>query len=442
MNGFDYMEHIVVGLNHKTAPVSLREKLAVDPVRLTETLKRLVTLDCVDEGLIVSTCNRMEVYAVARNGCHCVSGIENFVADLNHLGINVLKPHIYEYRELEAIRHVFRVTSSLDSLVVGEAQISGQVKEAYQKALAAKTTGLFLNRWMHRAFFVAKKIRTDTKISQKKVSIGSTAVELAKKIFGDLSSKKVVLIGAGEIAELVLGYLESEGVYDVSILNRNIEKASHLVGRGSADLGGRPGLGTGEATKWQAYSLDCLEEVLRSADVVIASVSAREPILRKEKMAVLMNARRHRPIFFIDLGVPRNLDSAIQTLSNVYLYNIDDLRQVVDSNMTERLNEAERAEVLVGKEASQFYESVVAQVPTIAALGKKFDTIRRREVERTLGKLSHLGEDEKKAVERCTEAIVDKILHDPVLILKSEGSMRHDSRVHEILKKLFRLEDE
>ena len=159
-------------------------------------------------------------------------------------------------------------------------------------------------------------------------------------------------------------------------------------------------------------------------------------------MAVLMNARRHRPIFFIDLGVPRNLDSAIQTLSNVYLYNIDDLRQVVDSNMTERLNEAERAEVLVGKEASQFYESVVAQVPTIAALGKKFDTIRRREVERTLGKLSHLGEDEKKAVERCTEAIVDKILHDPVLILKSEGSMRHDSRVHEILKKLFRLEDE
>ncbi|MBI4411242.1 MAG: glutamyl-tRNA reductase [Deltaproteobacteria bacterium] len=420
------MEHIVVGLNHKTAPVSLREKLAVDPAKLDQTLKALVNLDCVDEGLIVSTCNRMEVYAVARNGYHCVQGIENFVADLNHLGLDALKPHLYEYRELDAIRHVFRVASSLDSLVVGEAQISGQVKEAYRKALEARTTGLFLNRWMHRAFFVAKKIRTDTKVSQKKVSVGSAAVELAKKIFGDLSSKKVALIGAGEVAELVLGYLESEGVYDVSILNRNIEKA-----RGLADLG----LG-------EAYSLDSLEEVLHSADVVIASVSTAQPILGREKTAGLMAVRKHRPIFFIDLGVPRNLDSAIQTLSNVYLYNIDDLQEVVDSNMTERLSEAGKAEILVEKEASQFYESVVRQVPTIAALGKKFDTIRRRELERTLGKLSHLGEDEKKAVERCTEAIVDKILHDPVLILKSEGPLRHDSGVHELLKKLFRLDDE
>ncbi|MBI2340020.1 MAG: glutamyl-tRNA reductase [Deltaproteobacteria bacterium] len=420
------MEHIVVGLNHKTAPVSLREKLAVTPSRLDAALKQLVSLEPVAEGLIVSTCNRMEVYAVARDASTCTREIKNFVADLNHLRLDSLEPCLYEYRELDAVRHVFRVAASLDSLVVGEAQISGQVKEAYQKALAARTTGLFLNRLMHRAFFVAKKIRTDTKISEKKVSIGSAAVELAKKIFGDLAKKKVALIGAGEIAELVLGYLESEGVYDVSILNRSLEKAEGLASMG---LG-------------RAYSLDRLEEVLAVSDVVIASVSAPEPILKKEKTAGLMSLRKHRPIFFIDLGVPRNLDPSIHSLPNVYLYNIDDLQGVVDSNRMIRLAEAVKAEDLIEKEASQFYESVVRQTPTIAALGKKFDYIRRRELDCSLSRLGHLSEADRKAMEKCTEAIIDKILHDPVLILKSEDSMRRDSRVHEILKKLFRLDDE
>jgi len=420
------MEHIVVGMNHTTAPVDLREKLAIAPEGLSSALKSLLTLKPINEGLILSTCNRTEVYAVTESGSHCVREIKNFMASHNRVDLNEIDPFLYDYKEIEAIQHVFRVASSLDSMVLGEGEIVGQVKQAYQQALATETTGVILNRWMHRALYVAKKVRTETKISKNSVSVGSAAINLAKKIFGDLAKKKVVLIGAGEIAELVLAYLEDEGVYNVSVVNRTIQKALQLT---------QEGYGV-------AYSLDQLWKVLADADVVISSISTKKPLVGKEKILELMTRRKNKPMFFIDLGVPRNVDSQLNNVHNIYLYNIDDLKTVVDSNMSLRKVEAKKAEEIIQKEASQFYATVVRQEPTIASLGKKFDYIRKRELEKTLGKLGHLSTEEHKAIEKCTEAIVSRILHDPILMLKTEDQLKRDSKVHELIKKLFKLEDE
>lgn len=420
------MEHIVVGMNHHTAPIELREKIAISPSLLPSALKKLKSLRKVDEGLILSTCNRTEIYVVTQEGENTVQEIKEFVAHLNEVNSDLLAPHFYNYQNLDAIRHLFRVASSLDSMVVGEGQIAGQVKEAYQQALASKTTGVFLNRWMHRVFYVSKKVRTETKISSKAVSVGSSAIELAKRIFGDLSTKKVALIGAGKISELVLSYLENEGVIDVAILNRTLQKAVDLA----------------QDSFGMAYSIDRLWDVLAEVDVVISSVASDSILVTEEKMRSLMSKRKNRPMFFIDLGVPRNIDPQINDIENVYLYNIDDLEKVIDSNKMIRKKEAKKAEEIIEKEASQFFENVVLQEPTIASLGKKFDYIRKRELNKSLKKLSHLEEGEKRAIEKCTEAIVNKILHDPALMLRTEENLKRDSKVHDLVKKLFRLEDE
>lgn len=420
------MEHIVVGMNHHTAPVEIREKVAISSTGLRSALKDLLSLDEVKEGLILSTCNRTEIYAVTRDVKDSIKNIKKFVAHLNEINPEALDPYFYDYRDLDAIRHVFRVASSLDSMVVGEAQIVGQVKEAFRQAVASKTTGVFLNRLMHRVFYVAKKVRTETTISSKTVSVGSAGVELAKRIFGNLSSKKVALIGAGKIGELVLAYLEDEGVFDVAVLNRTLQKAYDLA---------QDGIGV-------AYSMERLKDVLKDVDIVISSISTDSPVVSQKDVTTLMSERKNRPMFFIDLGVPRNIDPHVNKVENIYLYNIDDLKKVIDSNMQLRKAEAKKAEEIIEKEASQFYETVVRQEPTIASLAKKFDYIRKRELDKTLKRLRQFSAEEKMAIEKCTEAIVNKILHDPILMLKTEGRFKRDSGIHELVKKLFRLDDE
>lgn len=418
------MDYLVVGMNHKTAPVSLREKLALPASALEGALQKLIATDSVNEGFILSTCNRVEVYAVSPECGQGIQKVKNFFYEFHHMAPDTLVPHLYEYQALDAIKHLFRVTSSLDSMIVGEPQIVGQVKEAYKQALATKSSGVFLNRFVDRALYVSKKIRTETQISAKSVSVGSQAVELAKKIFGDLTQKKVVLIGAGKVGELVISYLEEQGVYDICLVNRTLEKATDLV---------RQTLGV-------SYPLEKLGEVLLKADVVIASLAVPEALITHKQIVDLMEKRKNKPLFLIDLGVPRNIEPAINTLANVYLYNIDDLTKVIDKNKEARLSESQMAEEIIEKEASQFYQSVVQEEPTIALLGKKFDAIRRRELTKTLSRLAHLGDHEKKVFEKCTEAIVNKILYDPMITLKS--GKPHKQNAHNLLKRLFRLEDE
>lgn len=420
------MNYIVVGLNHKTAPVGVREKLNFTPEEIPQALRALLTQTQADEGLILSTCNRVEVYTVHSEALDGVEKIRHFLTRYHHMEEKALDSCSYHYADREAVRHLFRVASSLDSMVVGEPQITGQVKQAYRNALATRTSGVYLNRCLERALFVSKKVREETRIGQKNVSVGSAAVRLAKQIFDRFQNKKILLIGAGKIGELVVFYLEEEGCHDIFIVNRSYEKALELADDGV----GIP------------IPFENLQKILGEADLVISSMAVETPLITRSQMDLLMGARKNRPIFLIDLGVPRNIESAAGDLDNVYLYNIDDLSEISRSHQEERLNQARQAEEIVEKEVLRFFESVVTHEPTISLLGKKFESIRRRELIRTLGKLNHLSDEEKQAIDKCTESIVNKILHDPVVSLKSAKTSGWQLNASDLLKKLFRLDDE
>lgn len=415
------MNYVVVGLNHQTSPVGLRERLFIPEPQLPEALQELVSFKGISEGLILSTCNRVEIYASAASEREGVRNIKHFLSGRHQVDLGLLEPHLYNYTDYNAVRHVFRVASSLDSMVVGEAQITGQVKTAYQAAATSKTLGIFLNRFMDRALHVAKKVRSETAVSEKSVSIGSAAVDLARKIFGDLSQKKVVLVGAGEMGELVVSCLKSEGVSELRILNRSLERARHLA----QQIGAVPD------------SLDSLEDALTWADVCI--FAAEGFLMDGARAKALSSRRRMAPLFLIDLGVPRNVEPAVNHAPNVYLYNIDDLKEVVTSNQAARNGEAKKAEEIVDVEATRFYESTVSFKPTVDGLGRKFELIRKGELEKTFKKLVHLKEEDRIAFEKCTEAIVARILHDPVLLLKSDHE--NEGNAHQLLKKLFKLEE-
>lgn len=420
------MDFIIVGLNHKTAPIELREKLSFSEEDLNTSLKELVSSNNIQECFILSTCNRVEVYAVTAGKDSGIQNIEDFLSKHFNLQSKEIGPYLYSYDDLQAMQHLFRVTSSLDSMVVGEPQITGQVKKAFEQAVVSGTTGSNLSRLIGHALYVSKRVRNETGISSRMVSVGSVSVDLAGRIFGKFEEKRVCLIGAGEIGELVLTSLMDKGVGDVVILNRTLEKARELV----------------EKWKGESRSLDDLWDVLLKADVVITSIEGDVPLISKDRVAGLMQTRKNNPLFFIDLGVPRNIDSKVGTVNNVYLYNIDDLKSVADFNKGAREAEAKKGEEIVVKEASQFYESLLQTHPTIAQLGKKFDNIRRRELEKTLKKLSHLSEEDVKKLKKCTEAIVGRILHDPIITLKSEWEGKEESQAHRILRKFFRLDDE
>ncbi len=425
------MHYFIVGLNYKTAPVDLREKMAFSKESVEVALKQLSKVEVIDEVLILSTCNRVEIYSVSSDVEKALFRIKEFLADYHHLPLEAFEPYLYVYYDVEAVKHLFRVTASLDSMVVGEPQIVGQVKLAYQQAMQAHTSGVMLNRCLERSLFVSKKIRTETKIAAKSVSVGGAAVHLAKQIFGDLHSKKVALIGTGKIGELVSDYLEAEGVAEMILLNRTYEKAEALT---------REVMGA--HCRLIAMPMDKLEEALSQVDLAISSAGGASPLITVEQISRLMPQRRHQPIFFIDLGVPRNIEAGVNDIENAYLYNIDDLQKVVNSHKGERQEEAVQGALLAEKEAVQFYESVIHERPTLALLGKKFEAIRSQELNRTLAKLSHLPEEERTAIEKCTQAIVSKILFDPAIGLKAGETHRPHWSAHDLLKKLFRLDDE
>ena len=401
------MNIFVVGLNHKTAAVDVREKLAFNGQKLEEGLMRIKTLPEVKEAVILSTCNRVEMYTNVKDTAKAYESIKDFISEFHGLDRGSLEKSLYAHENLTAVRHVFRVASSLDSMVVGEPQILGQIKDAFEFALRKKTTGILLNKLMKKAISVAKRIRTETKIAENAVSISFAAVELAKKIFTDLSTKSVMLLGAGEMAELAAKHLVSSGVKEVLVANRTYETGCSLA----KEFNGR-------AVKFENFVHE-----IANTDIVICSTGASKYVLLKEQMHYVMKERKHKPVFIIDISVPRNIDPEINNIDNVYLYDVDDIQGVVDSNVQGRQKEAEKAEAIITDEIETFqkWQSSLDSVPTIIALRDRADAIRKEELERLLNKLSGLGEKEKKDIEYMANAITNKLIHPPTAALKEDA---------------------
>lgn len=417
------MKIIVIGLNHKTADVDVREKLAFNGPKLEEGLLKVRKLPGVNEAVVLSTCNRVEIYASTTDPDGTYETIKDFLAAFHHLDRSALDRSLYLYRDRNAVKHAFRVASSLDSMVLGEPQILGQLKDAFEFALEKKTTAILLNRLMKKTISVAKRVRTETKIAENAVSISFAAVELARKIFTDFSEKSFMLLGAGEMAELAAKHMMSFGVKSVTVANRTYERGCDLAEEFS-----------GRAIKFE----DFLKEMVYS-DIVICSTGASAYVLHKEEMQRVMKERRQKPVFIIDISVPRNVDPGINDLDNVYLYDVDDLQGVVETNIMERQKEAKKAEEIIGEEIDSFEKwlSSLDSVPTVIALRNMAEGIKREELERLMNKFPNLGEKERKAIEYMAAAIMNKLIHPPTVALKEDAEDR-DALIATI-KKLYAL---
>jgi len=417
------MNFQLIGVNHKTAPIEVREQLAIPERKLTEALRTLVGVPGVNEGLIVSTCNRVEVLANTVNGS---TDLRQFLTRYFKVDAGVYQPHLYEYRQREAIRHVFRVASSLDSMVVGEPQILGQVKEAYATARAAGAVQSYLDLLLTRAFAVAKRVRTETGVGSSSVSIASVAVELAGKIFGSLEGKHVCLVGAGKMSELAARHLLAQGAGPIFVANRTYERAQKLAHRFAG----------------QAIRFDQLYEHCEQADIVITSTGAPVAIFRREHGEMFLARRRNRPMFFIDIAVPRDVDPGMNKLDGIFVYDIDDLQEAVSSHVEGRKKEAELAETIIETEVERFQTRLktLHVVPTIVSLQDQFETIRQAELDRVRGRLGKLTPEQETAIEALSRGIVNKILHTPIRSLKSAAAGPEMTTLIESFHKIFDLQ--
>ncbi|MBI2355199.1 MAG: glutamyl-tRNA reductase [Deltaproteobacteria bacterium] len=420
------MNIIVIGLSHKTATVEIREKVAFSPNQIDKPLRDLVALDDIIEGVIVSTCNRVEIYATTRDIAGGIARVKRFLADYHRIPFETLEPHLYSYHSEAAIRHVFRVASSLDSMVVGEPQILGQIKTSYGYAAEYKSSGIILNRFLHKAFSVAKRVRSETRIASSAVSVAFAAVELAKKILGDLSDKTVMLIGAGEMCELAAKHFLNSGARGVMVTNRTFERAERLA----EEFGG------------EAIRFEDLFEHLHLADIVLSSTGAPHVIIGPKEVEEVVRRRRFKPMFFIDIAVPRDIDPKVDDLENAYLFTVDNLQEIVQANLAQRNREAEKAEEIIDQEIGQFYKwlSSLEVTPTIVALRTRFDEIRRAELDKTVSGWKELPPDAEKRLEALTTAIMNKLLHTPTAVLKKAGQGGRVDLYVDALRQLFELE--
>ena len=421
------MQHevLIVGLNHRTADVAVREALAFGDAQLDDVNRRLCGLDGVQEAAVVCTCNRVEVV-----GCTRMAGAADRIADFLRLSQNgpprELTPHLYEFRGRDAVRHLFRVASSLDSMVVGEPQILGQLKQFYARAASVGATGAVLHRWFHKAFSVAKRVRTETGIAGRAVSVSSAAVELATTIFDRLGDKTAMLIGAGKMGELAARHLLGNGVGRLMVTNRTFERAVEVA----------------RAFNATPVPFEQFHRYLAMADIVIGATAASDFVLTDAMIHDALRERKGRPMFCIDLGVPRTFDPRINAIDNVYLYDIDDLGSVAEENRDERSREADKAEHIVTQEVESFWRWLghLEVVPTIVALREKAEAIRSAELQKTLAALKDLGPRERAALEAMSEAIVNKLLHTPITRLK-QPEQRAEAFYIDALRRLFAIED-
>lgn len=419
------MELIVIGLNHKTAPIDIRERLAFPEDRIETALHQVKSVPSLKENMILSTCNRVEIYATARETEKAIIELKHFLSQYHGLPIKEFDKNLYSLVGEEAVRHIFRVASSLDSMVVGEPQILGQIKEAYNLAVESKTSGLILHRLLHRAFHVAKRVRTETKIGNSAVSVSYVAVELAKKIFGILERRTVLLIGAGEMCELAARHLISGGIEKVLVTNRTYERALTLA----------------QEFKGEAIPFEEIGQGLKRADIVISATNSPQFLIHHDQVSKVIKDRKQRPIFFIDIADRRDIEPRVGDIENVYLYNIDDLQKVANENIQDREKEAQKAESIVQDEVAKFvnwYHSLEV-TPVIVSLREKFEEIRKKELEKTFSLHPTLSDKERQSLEALTSAIINKILHDPLTLLKQTNEEAMADFYLDTLRTLFRL---
>jgi glutamyl-tRNA reductase len=399
------MKIILWGLNHKTAPVEVRERLAIAAENLAEVTRQLLEAPGTRECMVLSTCNRVEFVTCHDDGASTAPDVLRFLE--NHFSVDAsdLRPHFYEYREREAIQHLFRVASSLDSMVVGEPQILGQVKESYAVAKSVGAVQGSLDKLLRVALVVAKKVRTETLIGSSSVSIASTAVDLAKRIYGSLQGRHVLLVGAGKMSELAARHLIQHGTAPIMVANRTPERAAAL------------------ALKYGGESISFEELHLHAdrADIIITSTGSTQPIFRREQVQKMLHKRRNQPIFFLDIAVPRDVDPSVNKLDSVFLYDIDDLQSVAASNLASRGREAEKAERIVAEEVERFLQGLRALdvVPAIVEMQKSFETTRQNETRRMQAKLQSLSPEQRTAVEALTRGLMNKYLHQTVHAMKA-----------------------
>jgi glutamyl-tRNA reductase len=419
------MKFQLIGVNHKTAPVEVREQLAIPESRLAEACKRLAEHSDVAEGMIVSTCNRVEFIATLKNG---TGDLRAFMRDYFAVEMGQFENHLYEFREDAAVRHVFRVASSLDSMIVGEPQILGQIKEAYATARAVGAVRMQLDQLLTRAFAVAKRVRTETAVGSSSVSVASVAVELAEKIFGNLKGKSVYLVGAGKMSELAARHLLAHGAESIFVANRTYDRA----------------VGLAHKFNGQAIEFSRLYDTCDRADIVITSTGSPRFIFKREHGERFLALRRNRPMFFIDIAVPRDVDPEMNKLDGVFVYDIDDLQQAVTSHVADREKEAEKAEAIVDGEVQKFQARLhtLDVVPTIVSLHDHLETIRQAEIDRVRGRLGTMSPDQELAVEALTRGIINKIMHTPISTLKTAARDQESTTVVDLVRRLFNLEEE
>jgi glutamyl-tRNA reductase len=420
------MHLLLVGISHRTAPVELRERVDFQTRGVAGALRALAERGSAREAVVVSTCNRAELYVACDEAAATRQDLVRFVSDYNGVPVSDVTPHMYEVVDLDVARHLFRVAAGLDSLVMGEPQILGQVKDAHTVASDAHTAGPVLNRLFHSSFAVGKRVRTETGLGSGAVSVSYAAVALARKIFGDLNRRSVAVIGAGEMGKLTALHMKAQGVQHITIVSRTMAHAA----RAAEAIGGA------SAAPWEE-----LDAVLSASDIVITATGAAATILTKAHIEAVMRPRRNRPLFIIDIALPRDVEAAAGEIEQVFLYNIDDLQATVRENLARRASEVSRAEAIVSEEVEKFGAWFRSRgvIPTVVALRERFEAIRRAELERLHFKLSTLPPDARARVDEITHLIVEKLLLTPTEQLKSLSDADTVGAYSEALTRLFGL---
>jgi glutamyl-tRNA reductase len=421
------MHIVAVGLNYKTTPVELRECFAMEEERLPEALKMMKQSCSILEGVVVATCNRTEIYAVVDQHQVCTNDIQSFMADWFHVPVDKFKEHLYMHTDMNAVEHLFRVTTGLDSMVLGETQILGQVKDAFLTAQQHGATGTMFNELFKEAVTLAKRAQSETAISENAVSVSYAAVELGKRIFGSFENKKTLIVGAGKMSELTLKHMQASGSSYIYVANRTLERAQTLA----ASVNGI------------ALTLEQMDQVLSDVDIVISSTGSNGYVVMKEQIQEAMKKRRTRPMFLIDIAVPRDLDPHINELDNVFLYDIDDLQGIVAGNLALRQQEAQKIERMIEEEMTTFehWYQTLEVVPIIRALQQKATDIHAETLESLFNKLPDLDERERKIIHKLTKSIVNQLLHDPIAHVKDMAQERRGKEAMDLFTSMFALEE-
>ncbi len=418
------MHLFAFGINHKTAPVAIREQATFAPEHLTEALTDLCDSGAADEATIISTCNRTELYF--HSGEDKSDRVIEWFCDYHKLENRDIAPYLYLHPNSDAVKHAFRVAAGLDSLVLGEPQILGQMKEAFAHAHEAGATGKLLNRLFQQTFSVAKQVRTDTAIGASAVSVAFAAVSLAKQIFSDLAEKTVMLVGAGETIELCARHLNEQGVKHMIVANRTVERAKQLA----------------DVFNGEAITLSEMPARLADADIVVTSTASPVPILGKGATEKALKVRKHRPIFMVDIAVPRDIEPEVDELNDVYLYTVDDLSEVIQENLESRQQAAEEAEEIIDLQVVRFMQWLKSQdaVPTIKLLREQTDSLRDKEVEQAVNRLNN-GEDAEEVMRQMARSLTNKILHTPITTLQQAARM-NNQKIINMVRRLFNLGDD